>query len=85
MSKTLRVVLEIEVTDLDESVRKACAKGQCCPLSEIPTLADHSAEEVASVLDAIGCEEGAAEFFFGGSDVYAKFVGCDVISAEWKP
>lgn len=83
MSKTMRVTLEIDVDELSPALRKEMAKDMMQePPEELPTMADSSVTEIASVLENLTEHTGAE--LFAGSDIYAQFLECRVIDAAWK-
>lgn len=80
--KKLRVLLEIEVTDLPENMREQLAQDIQVNVNELETLDSYSAETVANVLDNCG---GAAisDMIFEGTDVFVQFDNMHVVHAQW--
>jgi hypothetical protein len=80
--RKLQVTLEIDVADLPKEQRKELAREQECKASDLPSLKDTEAGEVASVLEGIGME-GISEELFAGSDVYVRFTDARIVNAAW--
>lgn len=80
--KKLRVLLEIEVADLPESMREQLAQDIQVNVNELETLDSYSAETVANVLNGCG---GAAisDMIFEGTDVFVQFDNMHVVHAQW--
>lgn len=82
MKKTLRVVMNLEVSDLSPEERRGSAQDACDMEGNLPTLQDTLALDVARVLEAVG-SEGLQDTFFEGTDLFVKFTAADIDSAEW--
>lgn len=86
MTRRLRVLLEIDVDDLTPEERARLEDDMRTYPGEpvkLPTLAETTAEEAASVLDGIGTE-GVSEMLFEGEDACVRFVGAKVLAAAWR-
>lgn len=82
MQKTLRVTIELEVSDFAPEERKAAAKQAECAVSELPSLEEHTPLAVAEVLESLSVE-GLTEEFFAGSELYVRFTDVQMHEAEW--
>jgi hypothetical protein len=81
--KKLRVLLDIEVSDLPENMREQLIQDlQTIGVTEVETLDSYSAEDVANVLDGYG---GAAisDMIFEGTNVFVQFDTMHVVHAQW--
>ncbi len=81
--KKLRVLLDIEVSDLPENMREQLIQDlQTIGVTEVETLDSYDAETVANVLNHCG---GAAisDMIFEGTDVFVQFDDMHVVHAQW--
>ena len=82
MKKTLRVTIDIEVSDLSDAEREQLAKDAEQDVSELGTLADYAPGSLANLLDCLS-GEGTNELVFEGTDIFAKFTDTEIISAAF--
>lgn len=77
--KTLRIVVDVDLGELPDNERKECAKLDGCEPSELPSLDDASAFELAECL----CGSFDNEETWGGSGIYCKVAGVKIVSQEF--
>ena len=80
--RLLKVVLEIEVSDISPKDRADIADDMECSIQDLPMLSHTKAIEAASALEGISGEH-LNDMLFEGSDVYVKYDYVNLISAEW--
>jgi hypothetical protein len=80
--RKLRVLLDIEVEDLPDNMRRHCAQDMRLNVDDIEKLDSYDAETVANVLNHCG---GAAisDMIFEGTDVFVQFDDMHVVHAQW--
>lgn len=83
MTKILRVTLDIAVEDLSDVERDNLARLCTQDVTELPTLEDASADELAELLEGIATE-GHNEMWFAGTDVFASFTHVTIVSADFR-
>lgn len=82
MRKKVMIQFQVEFEDLNEEERKDIQDGSLSEDGKMPTLADYSARELASIFDCIPGE--MFQELFGGSDVYAKIRNTSVVKANFS-
>lgn len=80
--KKLRVLLDIEVSDLPINMRELLAQDMQVNVNELETLDSYDAETVADVLNGLG-GSAISDMIFEGTDVYAQFDNMHVVHAQW--
>lgn len=80
MKKTVRVTMDIDVSDLSQAQLRENAELGECKVSDLPTIKDLNPGDIA---DQFVSAVELSEETFAGSDMHIKVTGAKLVSADY--